>query len=80
MGRGDIRDMKIYTVWLEGFSATGEIGRAQFCGEYGANDFAQACEIWIMQNGDFSLFNKHSLTYWGCRFFEDENKARATFG
>ena len=72
--------MKIYTVWLEGFHATGDFGSAQFCGEYRAEDFAHACEIWVMINGDLNLFNKDSLSYWGCRFFDNEERARVAFG
>ena len=80
MGWGDIRDMMIYTVWLEGFLATGEIGKAQFCGEYRAEDFAHACELWVMHHGDLKLFDKPSLSYWGCRFFDNEERARVAYG
>jgi len=69
-----------YEVWLEGFAATGEHGRARFVTSTYAYSFAEACDAAVEALGDDSHYNRERLTYWGCRFFEDEAGARRAFG
>lgn len=41
-GHGSLKE---YEIWMEGYSATGESGQAQFCGKYKARSFREACDI-----------------------------------
>jgi hypothetical protein len=77
--------MKEYEVWLEGFSATGERGPAHLCGIFRAETFANACYQWVCSLPEihrkfFRVHKNNQLTYWGCRFFDNEKDARKSFG
>lgn len=73
-------------LWMEGFRATGEYGEARFCGSYFAEDLKEAVikhkECTLANNPmlDEKLFDLENLTYWGCRFFDNEADARKSFG
>lgn len=77
--------MAVYSLWVEGYACTGESGPAHFLGSFDAISFNAAVEKWNETN------NKHKewgdLTYhngnwyaWGCRIFDNEADARASFG
>lgn len=78
--------MKKFDVWLEGYRATGEHGTAQLIGEgVEAETFPEACVKAMLDNnwGAADLekyYDKERNTYWGCRFFDNEKDARASFG
>ena len=77
----------MYQVWIEGYAATGESGKAMFMGVYEANSFAEAAEIACHEFfSDFqeSLFRAGTDTtppaYWGCRIFDNPADAMEAFG
>ncbi len=73
--------MKTYKVWLEGFKATGEEGTADYLGCFDGDNFKQACKNAIKYLGwSLELYNEKENSYWGCRFFKSEKKARKSFG
>lgn len=75
--------MKKFEVWSEGYAATGESGDAVFHGNFEGETFRDA--VISFKN---SLTNPHSIscididrmTFWGCRFFDNEIDARKSFG
>jgi hypothetical protein len=67
----------LFQVWQEGFRATGESSPAILHGEVEAPTFRAACaEVF---KGE-STFDADTLTYWGCRLFDNETEARRSFG
>jgi hypothetical protein len=69
--------MPRFEIWMEGFAATGESAGASSHGEVEAPTFREACVARF--KGD-NLFEEKSLTYWGCRLFDNEADARQGFG
>jgi len=43
-------------------------------------NFAEACAVWNREKGHPGYFDPERLTYWGCRFFDNEHNARKSFG
>lgn len=71
------------TLWMEGYAATGEHATAQYCGTYTATDLNDAVRQWVAQDpADRTSCTQYgpSPSFWGCRFFESEEAARASFG
>lgn len=65
--------------------ATGESGTADFMGTYEANSFEEAVEKWFDEKPDRREYYgknklKGTISYWGCRFFDNESDARKSFG
>ena len=75
------RKQKKYHVWMEGYRATGQSSDATYLGSVWATDFKAACELALkLRNWDMDYYDSASNTYWGCRFFDNEAKAREVFG
>ena len=83
----------VYTVWVEGYVATGESGRANCLGTIEAENFVEAARELNRQNflpaykGDphtaddyFSVGKDGIPRIWGCRCFDNEADARKSFG
>jgi hypothetical protein len=75
-------EMKTFEVWTEGFSATGESGDATFHGEFEGKTFREAVNAYIATDPEYhnQYYDAKRLTYWGCRFFDNESDARKSFG
>jgi hypothetical protein len=73
---------KVYEVWSEGYAATGESAGARFHGKFKGMTFKDAVESYIntLSPDAQKSFNGERLTYWGCRFFDNEQDARKSFG
>lgn len=75
--------MKAFEVWSEGYAATGEHGSAQLHGIFVGETFRDAVEncvkTWLPSEVR-QYYNAERLTYWGCRFFDNETDARKLFG
>lgn len=71
--------MNRFNVWCEGYACTGERARAIFLGEIEANTFIQACEKAVEEKSLFSVRDGKPY-YWGCQMFDNEKRARKTFG
>ena len=75
--------INFYEVWLEGYTANGERGYAQYLGNHPGKNFADACRRALIYNewpGIKRLYNPDRNTYCGCRFFDNEADARKSFG
>lgn len=79
--------MKIYKVWSEGYSVTGQHCTAFIIGEIKAPSFGDACELLHQKPEYKSLFSTATLPNgdtayfsWGCRLFDNEQDARKNFG
>ena len=74
--------MKEFEIWSEGYIATGERGGATYHGTFTAVDFKAAVEKYreSLSESDKKFVNLETLTYWGCRLFDTERKARASYG
>lgn len=78
--------MPKYTLWVEGYAATGDHGEAMFLGTYGADTFDDAVQKWNTEKnaknnyGELKQHNDGTWTVWGCRIFDNERSARRSFG
>ena len=73
--------MQVYDIWIEGYAATGNQGRAEYLGLYPGLSFKDACRRAIIDH-DWKLnsYNEKNNTYWSCRFFDNETDARRGYG
>jgi len=75
--------MKKIKLWSEGYAATGQSSGATFHGEFDAVDLQGAVrQFRSTLNDEHSRNCVHvdTLDYWGCRFFDNEEDARNSFG
>jgi len=76
-----------FTLWVEGYAATGEHGTARYLGMAEADSFNEAVLKWNKEhNADgrwgnlgYSL-NHDRYSLWGCRIYDNEKDARKAFG
>lgn len=69
--------MKRFNVWSEGYIVTGNTAGALYHGEVEGADFEHACSK-LFKHDDY--FNRDTLSHWGCKLFDNEADARASFG
>lgn len=74
-----------WTIWAEGFAATGEAETAWPLNESPivAVSLDDAVRKYILTSETRHLFQRQSdgtWTYWGCRIFDNESDARGAFG
>lgn len=70
-----------FHIWSEGYAATGEYTSAHYHGIGKSRTFNEACENFFRnRKDDQKYFNADSLTYWGCKLYDNEGKARERFG
>lgn len=76
--------VKKYSLWQEGYSATGQSSTAIYLGEFEGDSFNDACDNWsktIKQPEYYKPGNdKHRPSYWACKIFDNEIDARKSFG
>ena len=73
--------LPLWHVWIEGYAATGEHGRAQFVGAVHAATFEEACKkLHNPRWGNYGHDRKGRPTYWACRLYDNEADARKEFG
>lgn len=74
-------NLKDYSIWCEGFRASGEIATATFWGVSQGEDFHDACKRFVETNASYSQnYDSEGNSYWGCRLFDNEQDARKSFG
>jgi hypothetical protein len=81
-GDGVLRDhVMLWPVWMEGYCVTGNRMTAQFMGQF-FGTWAEAVEKAIKSKTDQleGYWDADKLTYWGCRFYDNEEAARKSFG
>ena len=72
---------KQITLWMEGFTVMEGSAGAEYCGTYEAETLKDAVKQWVDEKPERKgLTDFNRLTYWGCRFFDNESAARASFG
>ena len=88
----DYKDSDIYPVWMEGYAATGESGKAQLLGVTHAENFIEAVRKLNRRNwipaykgdphtaDDYFSIRDGVPAIWGCRCFDNEADARKSFG
>ncbi len=69
-----------YEVWSEGYVITGNSSGAIYHGIFDGESFKDACDNWALTLEDVSYYNGITLSYWGCRLFDNEDDARKSFG
>lgn len=75
--------MNKWQVWTEGYMATGESGKAIFHGEFDGETFRDAVKAYrdtITDPYSIKCVDLENLTFWACRFFDNEADARKSFG
>lgn len=73
-----------YSIWSEGYRATGESSVASKLAEdIEANSFLEACQKWVDRSGErkayFDIVDGKPH-FWGCQLFDNEEDARVNFG
>jgi len=74
--------MKIYAVWTEGYIVTGQSSDATFWGLFEGSTFEDAVQSAVnsMPEEEWKSFDPQTLTWWGCKFYDNEIDARKNFG
>ncbi len=75
----------IFEVWSEGHSITGDRARASFLGSAPGKDFREAVAAVLSLPENRGLRSSYDPSsepprIWGCRLFDNEAQARASFG
>lgn len=72
---------RVYTLWTEGYVATGESGTATLLGTAKGRTLREAAKNYAEAHPeDASYFNMSFTHYWSCRIFDNEADARKSFG
>lgn len=72
--------MKIFEIWSEGFSVTGQRGTAGLLGKYEAETWDDAVQKFMKDHPNRIRVDSRGYTDWGCRLFDNEVDARRSFG
>jgi len=68
---------KNYIIWMEGYAATGQAAGASVYGQVIASSFEEACD----KLGELdSYYDSKHKSVWGCKLFDNEAAARASYG
>lgn len=70
----------MYEIWSEGFVIQGSSGKALLEGRMEADNFREACITLLGDRLDKDRDGNYKLSIWGCRLFDNEPAARASFG
>lgn len=69
-----------YSIWMEGYRATGEQASCSYCGKFRGENFEHACREWAKQVREPKFYDPIKNTYWGCRLFDNQSDAAKSFG
>lgn len=75
--------MNKFTIWAEGYVATGDSAPASCLGVFEAESFDDAVVQCKNSSKDAQLFYKNNMgswSYWGCMLFDNEYAARRNYG
>lgn len=69
-------------LWMEGWCANEGVATADLCGVYEASSVAEAARMWAAEDDRRGINMNYSepVSFWGCRFFDNEADARKAFG
>ena len=71
---------RFYEIWYEGYNATGNRSGTSYLDKTKGTSFKNACQNFFVERSDLNYFDNHTLTYWGCRLYDNEIEARRSFG
>lgn len=76
---GRSQKMNKYEIWSEGCMVQGmdSPAKASLVAVVEAESFQEACDKHFEGN---YCYNRRNLTHWGCRLYDNEAAARASFG
>lgn len=74
--------MRKFSIYIEGYAATGEQGKARFLGTAEGETFEKACQNFVASGGfvEPHFYNKATNSYWSCRLYPSYEQAVKTFG
>jgi hypothetical protein len=73
--------MTTWSIWVEGYAATGERGGHWLAGTESAPDFNTAVDQLVAHDAKFAEnWDPKQRTWWGCRVFADRGDAARSFG
>ena len=73
----------VISLWSEGYSATGDYSDATYHGNFNAINLRDAVKQFknsLTDESSKKLIDLNKLTFWGCKFFDNEHDARKNFG
>jgi hypothetical protein len=72
---------RMFSIWCEGFRATGQSGTATLLARHAGISLKDACLNHAKEDSEFNhYFDADRMTYWGCQIFDNEADARRSFG
>ncbi len=70
-----------FEVWVEGYIATCEHGRAIQLGVGEGEDFKSACvELMSKIDPQNNYYNEKTNTYWACSLYDNKSDAQVKYG
>jgi len=73
--------MKKVEIWAEGFKIGDTHAQAVLLATIEAEGFTDACKLYVKQDQQFARhYDQRRHTFWGCKIFATEEKARGRFG
>jgi len=73
--------MPKFEIWCEGYACTGDRAGAYHMGTWSGTDFRDAVVRFMDSDPGLKLyFDEESLSHWGCKLYDNEKDARASFG
>lgn len=76
--------VQTFTLWTEGYAATGQSSDATYHGQIQGVDFNDAVKNYVATLPESSRsywnFRNDKWDYWACRAFDNESDARRSFG
>lgn len=75
-------ESKQYEIWCEGFVTMESKSGAQLLGKIRATSFKSAAVEFFEHYGESvnKYFDRESMSFYGCKLFDNEADARKTFG
>ena len=71
----------IYNIWSEGFIVMEARDGASCMGKSKGRNFREACKNFMKHHDPKNeYYDSKNNTYWGCKLFDNETDARASFG
>lgn len=75
------KKLMLFSIWSEGYIATGNSSGASYHGDCAGTSFKDACINHAKLNLVFRKdFDHKRMTLWGCRLFQDREQAARSFG
>jgi len=70
-----------FSIWQEGYSATGNIATAHKVGQCQGETFEEAArEFGDQKYPDDPYWNREEISVWRCQWYPTEEQARKSFG